>query len=99
MQKEVAELLKGKILVGHALRNDLRVNCKNQKHTKTIYKGFLQFILVIKRFLIILQALLLSHPKTDIRDTAEYQPFLKYCFYTLFQSLLYFLDIIANVEN
>lgn len=46
VQKEVAELLKGKILVGHALRNDLR-------------------------------ALLLSHPKTDIRDTAEYQPFLK----------------------
>ncbi|KVI01625.1 hypothetical protein Ccrd_020100 [Cynara cardunculus var. scolymus] len=46
VQKEVAELLKGKILVGHALRNDLK-------------------------------ALLLSHPKKDIRDTAEYQPFLK----------------------
>ncbi|KAK9078223.1 hypothetical protein SSX86_002280 [Deinandra increscens subsp. villosa] len=46
VQKEVAELLKGKILVGHALRNDLK-------------------------------ALLLSHPKTEIRDTAEFQPFLK----------------------
>nr|XP_043625186.1 RNA exonuclease 4 [Erigeron canadensis] len=46
VQKEVAELLKGKTLVGHALRNDLK-------------------------------ALLLSHPKQDIRDTAEYQPFLK----------------------
>ncbi|KAL8189249.1 hypothetical protein R6Q57_028815 [Mikania cordata] len=46
VQKEVAELLKGKILVGHALRNDLKV-------------------------------LLLSHPKKDIRDTAEFQPFLK----------------------
>ncbi|KAJ0884482.1 putative exoribonuclease II [Helianthus annuus] len=46
VQKEVAEFLKGKILVGHALRNDLK-------------------------------ALLLSHPKKDIRDTAEYQPFLK----------------------
>ncbi|XP_076923557.1 uncharacterized protein LOC143585717 [Bidens hawaiensis] len=46
VQKEVAEMIKGKILVGHALRNDLK-------------------------------ALLLSHPKTDIRDTAEYQPFLK----------------------
>lgn len=46
VQNKVAELLKGRILVGHALRNDLK-------------------------------ALLLSHPKTDIRDTAEYQPFLK----------------------
>ncbi|KAK1416744.1 hypothetical protein QVD17_25860 [Tagetes erecta] len=46
VQKEVAEMIKGKILVGHALRNDLK-------------------------------ALLLSHPKKDIRDTAEYQPFLK----------------------
>ncbi|KAL4589045.1 hypothetical protein LXL04_001947 [Taraxacum kok-saghyz] len=46
VQKEVAELLKGRILVGHALRNDLK-------------------------------ALLLSHPKQDIRDTAEYQPYLK----------------------
>ncbi|CAH1425695.1 unnamed protein product [Lactuca virosa] len=46
VQKEVAELLKGRILVGHALRNDLK-------------------------------ALLLSHPKKDIRDTAEYQPYLK----------------------
>ncbi|CAK9178074.1 unnamed protein product [Ilex paraguariensis] len=46
VQKKVAELIKGKILVGHALRNDLK-------------------------------ALLLSHPKKDIRDTSEYQPFLK----------------------
>ncbi|KAL6957808.1 hypothetical protein U1Q18_024240 [Sarracenia purpurea var. burkii] len=46
VQKKVAELIKGKILVGHALRNDLK-------------------------------ALLLSHPKMDLRDTSEYQPFLK----------------------
>ncbi|KAM7251128.1 hypothetical protein ACFE04_023011 [Oxalis oulophora] len=46
VQKDVADLTKGKILVGHALRNDLK-------------------------------ALLLTHPKKDIRDTAEYQPFLK----------------------
>ncbi|GAB2231048.1 hypothetical protein Droror1_Dr00027335 [Drosera rotundifolia] len=45
-QKEVAELIKERILVGHALRNDLR-------------------------------ALLLGHPKKDIRDTSEYPPFLK----------------------
>ncbi|XAR68301.1 Exoribonuclease II [Bertholletia excelsa] len=46
VQKKVAELIKGRILVGHALRNDLK-------------------------------ALLLSHPRKDIRDTSEYQPFLK----------------------
>ncbi|KZV51945.1 RNA exonuclease 4 [Dorcoceras hygrometricum] len=46
VQKKVAELIKGRILVGHALRNDLK-------------------------------ALLLSHPKKDIRDTSEYAPFLK----------------------
>nr|GMC50799.1 RNA exonuclease 4 [Ipomoea batatas] len=46
VQKEVAELIKEKILVGHALHNDLK-------------------------------ALLLSHPKKDIRDTSEFHPFLK----------------------
>uniref|UniRef100_A0A2P2IYV1 Uncharacterized protein MANES_03G104200 n=1 Tax=Rhizophora mucronata TaxID=61149 RepID=A0A2P2IYV1_RHIMU len=46
VQKKVAEIIKGRILVGHALRNDLK-------------------------------ALLLSHPKKDLRDTSEYQPFLK----------------------
>ncbi|KAF6164814.1 hypothetical protein GIB67_020987 [Kingdonia uniflora] len=45
-QKEVADMIKGRLLVGHALRNDLR-------------------------------ALLLSHPKYDVRDTAEYRLFLK----------------------
>ncbi|WOK99266.1 RNA exonuclease 4 [Canna indica] len=43
VQKEVAELIKGRTLVGHALHNDLKV-------------------------------LLLSHPKKDTRDTAEYEP-------------------------
>lgn len=46
VQNKVAELLKGRILVGHALRNDLK-------------------------------ALLLSHPKKDLRDTSEYRPLLK----------------------
>lgn len=45
-QKKVAVLIKGRILVGHALSNDLK-------------------------------ALLLGHPKKDLRDTSEYQPFLK----------------------
>jgi RNA exonuclease 4 len=40
----VASLLKGKILVGHALQNDL-------------------------------QALMMQHPKENIRDTAKYRPF------------------------
>ncbi|KAL1537922.1 RNA exonuclease 4-like [Salvia divinorum] len=46
VQKKVAEMVDGKILVGHALHNDLK-------------------------------ALLLTHPKKDIRDTAQYAPFLK----------------------
>ncbi|KAL4980844.1 hypothetical protein BDW66DRAFT_156006 [Aspergillus desertorum] len=44
VQKEVAEILEGRILVGHALRNDL-------------------------------DALLLSHPKRDIRDTSKHPPY------------------------
>ncbi|PIA89102.1 RNA exonuclease 4 [Cercospora beticola] len=44
VQKDVAKLLDGRILVGHALRNDLN-------------------------------ALLLSHPKSDMRDTSRYPKF------------------------
>ena len=44
VQKDIADLLEGRILVGHALRNDL-------------------------------QALLLSHPKRDMRDTSRYPKF------------------------
>ncbi|KAJ0045452.1 hypothetical protein Pint_04661 [Pistacia integerrima] len=46
VQKKVAELVEGRILVGHALHNDFK-------------------------------ALLLTHPKEDLRDTSEYLPFLK----------------------
>ena len=42
-RKMVAKILKGKILVGHALKNDLN-------------------------------ALMLNHPKADIRDTSKYRP-------------------------
>ncbi|TKA33561.1 hypothetical protein B0A50_00396 [Salinomyces thailandicus] len=44
VQKDVSQLLDGRILVGHALRNDL-------------------------------QALLLSHPKRDLRDTSRHPKF------------------------
>lgn len=43
-REKVASILKGKVLVGHALKNDLH-------------------------------ALMLTHPKEDIRDTAKYRPF------------------------
>ncbi|XP_030549764.1 RNA exonuclease 4 [Rhodamnia argentea] len=46
VQNKVAELIKGRVLVGHALHNDLK-------------------------------ALLLTHPKGDIRDTSEYLPLQK----------------------
>jgi RNA exonuclease 4 len=45
-QTEVAKILKGKMLVGHALKNDLDV-------------------------------LMLSHPRTMIRDTARYKPLMR----------------------
>ncbi|XP_055351360.1 RNA exonuclease 4-like [Paramacrobiotus metropolitanus] len=44
VQAKVAEILRGRILIGHAVSNDL-------------------------------EALLLSHPKGDIRDTSKYKPF------------------------
>lgn len=44
VQKDVVKLLDGRILVGHAIKNDLN-------------------------------ALLLGHPKRDIRDTSKYPPF------------------------
>ncbi|KAE8354621.1 hypothetical protein BDV28DRAFT_156045 [Aspergillus coremiiformis] len=46
VQKDVTEIIDGRILVGHALRNDL-------------------------------DALLLSHPKRDIRDTSKHPPYRK----------------------
>jgi RNA exonuclease 4 len=45
-RKAVGELLKNKILVGHALKNDF-------------------------------QALMLDHPKDEVRDTARYKPFMR----------------------
>jgi RNA exonuclease 4 len=46
-QRDVAAMLKGKILVGHALTNDLK-------------------------------ALLLTHPRNMMRDTASYKPLMKH---------------------
>ena len=45
-QSAVAALLKDKVLIGHALKNDLDV-------------------------------LMLSHPRTMIRDTAKYRPYMR----------------------
>ncbi|EMR88709.1 putative rna exonuclease 4 protein [Botrytis cinerea BcDW1] len=47
VQRDVAEILKGRILVGHAIKNDL-------------------------------EAMILSHPKRDIRDTSKFSGFRKY---------------------
>lgn len=45
-RRKVGEMLQGKILVGHALKNDF-------------------------------SALMLDHPRSDIRDTARYRPFMR----------------------
>ncbi|KAM3080454.1 3'-5' exonuclease [Clarireedia jacksonii] len=47
VQQEVAEVLKGRILVGHAIKNDL-------------------------------EALMMNHPRRDIRDTSKFSGFRKY---------------------
>lgn len=69
VQKKVAELIKGRILVGHALRNDLKV--------LVFTFGCLRNFIYIE-ILLIGQVLLLSHPKMDMRDTSECELFLKY---------------------
>lgn len=74
VQKKVAELIKGKILVGHALHNDLKV-------VIFVWKLTFQIVAIggmVSECLFLLQVLLLSHPKKDVRDTSEYQPFLRH---------------------
>ena len=83
-QKKVAELIKGRILVGHALQNDLKVCIFCGYSLSFSWFAFI-FLLSVhgdavyrtNSWTVFLQALLLSHPKKDIRDTSEYQPFLK----------------------
>ncbi|XP_045801292.1 RNA exonuclease 4 isoform X3 [Trifolium pratense] len=78
-QKKVAELIHGRILVGHALSNDLKVHFSGYS-----FSFFLRFTcifsyqsVICEPGTVLLQALLLSHPKKDIRDTSEYPPFLR----------------------
>lgn len=51
---------------------------------------------------LLLQVLLLTHPKKDIRDTAEYQPFLKYFSHLTNPSFLFSsfpIEPICNLPN
>jgi RNA exonuclease 4 len=59
-QESVAGLIKGKILVGHALKNDLDV-------------------------------LMLSHPRTMIRDTSGYRPYMRVSVYRARERKVYFI--------
>ena len=61
-QTAVANLLKDKVLVGHALRNDLDV-------------------------------LMLSHPRTMIRDTATFRPYMRVSF------TIYFLHLVNQTNS
>jgi RNA exonuclease 4 len=60
VQRRVADLLKDKILVGHAVSNDLKAGPPIIYH----YSGILTVF--------ILQALLLSHPFPLTRDTQQF---------------------------
>ncbi len=66
VQKEVSELLKGRILVGHALHHDLKVNTLEGRPLVVTEQLFISSIP---------QALFLSHPSKDTRDTSGYKPF------------------------
>ncbi|KAM3320646.1 RNA exonuclease 4 isoform X2 [Capsicum chacoense] len=69
VQEEVAALIKGRILVGHALRNDFKVTVHLLR--------LCVWSAVTKWEMFPVQALLLGHQKQDIRDTSEYKHFLR----------------------
>lgn len=46
VQKEVSEILKGRILVGHAVHNDLKVGCSLPLSKLSLNTGFTVYICV-----------------------------------------------------
>lgn len=72
VQKEVIEILKGRILVGHALHNDLKV--RRLWHINILYFLRLESLSYTE---MLVQVLMLSHPKKSIRDTHSYGPYCK----------------------
>ncbi|KAL4859866.1 RNA exonuclease 4 [Chlorella vulgaris] len=66
VQRQVASVLDGRIIVGHALQNDLEV-CR--------WPGVLQVLHPQLGSLV--PALMLSHRRKDVRDTAKYPPLMK----------------------
>ena len=67
VQKDVAELITGRVLVGHALHHDLKVVRELNSPPSTLVSCLMWYSLC--------QVLLLGHPKKDIRDTSEYELF------------------------
>jgi len=82
-QKKVSELINGRILVGHALSNDLKVCIWViiffHILDLSVYFSYQPMVFKTEIWTVLVQALLLSHPKKDTRDTSEYQPFLRFC--------------------
>ena len=37
VQKEVSELLEGRILVGHSVQNDLKVSCEHMRYSNVLF--------------------------------------------------------------
>lgn len=76
VQKEVADILKGRIVVGHAIHNDLKVASKywRKLHLKKRNNALLCWF---SNYELPSQILLLDHPKKKIRDTQKYKPFKK----------------------
>lgn len=66
VQKDVAQLIEGRVLVGHAISNDTKVRARVCFHS--------HYLTIRLSTINVPQALLLSHPHTHIRDTSKYQP-------------------------
>ena len=75
VQREVAEILDGGILVGHAIHNDLKV-CRIEPLNPPAVPPKIAFSACHSLTPVIpLQILFLTHPKKSIRDTQKYKPF------------------------
>lgn len=73
VQREVADILKGRTVVGHAIHNDLKVR-RRQQRSNTLFEISTSIYVTLH---VLFQILLLDHPKKKIRDTQKYKPFRK----------------------
>ncbi|KNZ61387.1 hypothetical protein VP01_1407g1, partial [Puccinia sorghi] len=84
--RKVADLTRNKVLIGHAITNDLQVS---------LFSTSFRLAFPLQMFLVV--ALLLTHPRQMIRDTSTYQPLRKLA-KTKFPSLKKLALLLLDVE-